>query len=247
MIYDQAEFSIRCEWGLKGVEMLAPISDVVIIVDIFSFSTCVEIATSRGAIVYPYRGQYDLAQEFANSLGAYLAGDNAWGYSLSPSTLVDIPGGTRLVLPSPNGSLLSLSTGTAVTLAGCLRNAGAVAHAARSYGKRIAVIPAGERWRDGSLRPALEDWIGAGAILQHLQGDLSPESQAAVASFEAARPHLLHQLEHCSSGKEKQSRGEAKDISLAGALDISENVPALRSGAYQTIERNKDEPDSRIV
>jgi hypothetical protein len=29
--HDQAEFDIRCEWGPQGVEMLAPISDVVII------------------------------------------------------------------------------------------------------------------------------------------------------------------------------------------------------------------------
>jgi hypothetical protein len=32
--YDQANFDIRCEWGLKGLEALAPISDVIVIVDI---------------------------------------------------------------------------------------------------------------------------------------------------------------------------------------------------------------------
>jgi 2-phosphosulfolactate phosphatase len=54
MIYDQSEFEIRCEWGLHGIKMLSPISDVVVIVDVFSFTTSVEIATSRGALVYPY-------------------------------------------------------------------------------------------------------------------------------------------------------------------------------------------------
>ncbi|MDK2407620.1 hypothetical protein QHH11_00605 [Aphanizomenon sp. PH219] len=42
--YNQSNFEIRCEWGKKGVEQLAIISDVVIIVDILSFSTCIEIA-----------------------------------------------------------------------------------------------------------------------------------------------------------------------------------------------------------
>jgi 2-phosphosulfolactate phosphatase len=237
VIYDQSEFDIRCEWGLQGVEMLAPISEVVILVDVFSFSTSVEIAAGRGALVYPYRGPGDAAREFARSLGAHLAGDNPHGYSLSPSSLVEIPRGTRLLLPSPNGSLLSTSTGPAVTLAGCLRNAQAVAHTARRYGTHIAVIPAGERWRkDGSLRPALEDWLGAGAILRHLQGSLSPEAQAAVASFEAAQPKLLYWLERCSSGKEKQRRGEAGDIALACALDVSQGVPLLKEGAYQLAE-----------
>lgn len=235
MIYDQSEFEVRCEWGLQGVEILAPISDVVVIVDVFSFSTSVEIAASRGALVYPYHRRDDTAREYAISLGAMLAGDDVHGYSLSPSSLVEIPEGTRLVLPSPNGSMLSLSTGSTVTLAGCLRNAGAVANATRQYGRRIAVIPAGERWQDGSLRPALEDWLGAGAILHHLQGDLSPESRAAAASFEEAQPHLLRCLEECSSGKEKQARGEGADIALAGALDASQAVPVLRDGAYQVI------------
>lgn len=55
MSYNQQEFDIRLEWGIRGVEQLSPISDVVIIVDILSFSTCVDIATANGALVYPYR------------------------------------------------------------------------------------------------------------------------------------------------------------------------------------------------
>ncbi len=44
------------EWGLAGVEALAPHSDVMIIVDVLSFTTCVDIAIGRGGVVYPYRG-----------------------------------------------------------------------------------------------------------------------------------------------------------------------------------------------
>lgn len=64
MIYNQQEFDIRLEWGLKGVEELAPISDVMVIVDVLSFSTCVDIATKNGAIIFPYRWKDNSAIEF---------------------------------------------------------------------------------------------------------------------------------------------------------------------------------------
>ncbi|MDZ8025712.1 MAG: 2-phosphosulfolactate phosphatase [Nostoc sp. DedQUE11] len=177
MIYDQSEFNLRCEWGAQGVSQLASISDVVIIVDVLSFSTCVEIATNNGAIIFPYAYKDESVIDYAKSLQAELASHRQrWtitGYSLSPKSLEQIPAGTRLVLPSPNGSFLTLHTGNTPTLAGCLRNCQAVAQFAQKYGNKIAVIPAGERWKDdGSLRPAFEDLIGAGAILSYLRGTL---------------------------------------------------------------------------
>jgi 2-phosphosulfolactate phosphatase len=184
MTFTQAEFDIRLEWGEHGVNLLAPISDVVIIVDVLSFTTSVEIAASRKAIVYPFRGRMEMAQEFARSVGAELAqkrGDTK--YSLSPKSMLQIPEGIKLVLPSPNGSTLTLATGETPTLAGCLRNARAVAQAAKKYGSWIAVIPAGERWPDGSLRPSFEDLIGAGAIVHFLDGNCSPEASAAKICF----------------------------------------------------------------
>ena len=233
MTFDQIEFDIRCEWGLQGVMTLAPISDVVIIVDVFSFTTCVEIATSQGALIYPYRG--DDAAGFAQSVGAELA--EKWGgtgYSLSPHSLVSLLPGLRLVLPSPNGSTLSMSTGQTPTLAGCLRNVDAVAAAAMSYGKRIAVIPAGERWRaDGSLRPAYEDWLGAGAIISQLGGRLSVEARAAQAAFLDARGELDHLLRACGSAKEHREQGLAENVVLAAALNVSDCVPLLMEGAYR--------------
>jgi 2-phosphosulfolactate phosphatase len=237
MIFDQSEFEIRCEWGARGVEQLAPISDVIIIVDILSFSTCVEIATSRGAIVFPYQWKDETAEKFAAPMGAELAVPRAEQhvaspYSLSPQSLNHISQGTRLVLPSPNGSTLSLMTGNTPTLAGCLRNCRAVAQAALSYGHRIAVIPAGEKWHDGSLRPAVEDWIGAGAILSHLKGHGSPEAASAISAYHQAVPNLNLLLRQCSSGKELISKGFQSDVDLASELNVNEGVPKLHDRAY---------------
>ena len=232
MIFHQSEFDVRCEWGLQGAAQFAATSDVVIIVDVLSFTSCVEIATAQGATVFPYRG--DDAAGFAAERNAELAAK--WGegrYSLSPHSLINLSADLRLVLPSPNGSTLSLSTGETPTLAGCLRNARAVAVAAQRYGRRITVIPAGERWReDGSLRPAYEDWLGAGAILSHLSGRFSPEARAARAAFLDAKDDLPALLAQCGSAKEHVERGFPQNVDLVAALNVSDCVPVLVDGAY---------------
>ena len=233
MNFEQADFEVRCEWGEKGVLHLAPISDVIVIVDVLSFSTCIEVANSRGAIVFPYQWKDESTKAFAQSIGAELADKRGSSrYSLSPSSLISISKGTRLVLPSPNGSSLSLATAATPTLTGCLRNCRAVALAAMNYGRRIAVVPAGERWSDGSLRPSFEDFIGSGAVISYLEGNLSPEAQSAVAAYRDVCQTLGHLMKRCGSGKELIERGFEQDVDLASELDISDCVPTMVDGAY---------------
>ena len=234
MFYEQANFDIRCEWGMSGIEKLSPVSEVAIVVDVMSFSTCVDIAVSNGAFVFPYRWKDETASEYAKSKNAILASfeRQILEQSLSPASLIGIAANTRLVLPSPNGATLSLSSASKHTLTGCLRNCLAVAESATQLGKSIVVIPAGERWEDGTLRPAVEDLIGAGAIINHLEGTKSPEAEIAQLSFKAVRDRLLSLLLSCSSGKELDERGFEKDVELAASLNSSNAVPKLQNKAY---------------
>ncbi len=235
MFFDQEEFDLRCEWGEHGVSVLAPLSQVVIIVDVLSFSTSVSLAVQQGAVVFPYRWHDDRAAEFATSVHAQLAAPKRTHtlYSLSPQSLLHLPSGTRLVLPSPNGATLTFVAHPTPVLAGCLRNAQAVALAARPYGSPITVIPAGERWPgDASLRPSFEDFIGAGAILSYFSGTLSPEAVSAVAAFQTAQARLGECLAQCSSGKELIERGFSEDVRLASQLNADEDAPILIDGAF---------------
>jgi 2-phosphosulfolactate phosphatase len=143
---------VLSEWGLAGVEALLGQAAVLIIVDVLSFSTAVDVAVARGAKVFPFRyGDRQAAEQEAVRVGAELARprQTAGGkLSLSPRSLAAIEPGTSLLLPSPNGSRLSLSCGERPVLTACLRNAAAVAAAARDIAGDgvVGVIPAGERW-----------------------------------------------------------------------------------------------------
>jgi 2-phosphosulfolactate phosphatase len=232
--FSQESVACRCEWGPAGALALAR-ADVTVVVDVFSFTTCVDIAAARGGAILPYRWNDPSAAAFAQAHAAELAGRRGQGrYSLAPESFATAPAGLRCVLPSPNGAELTLAAAStsAVVLAGCFRNARAVAAAAQQNGTSFNVLPAGERWPDGSLRPALEDWIGAGAILAHLPGTRSPEAEAAVALFEHHRPSLIDALERCGSGREMEQRGHTRDKVLAAQLDISDCAPRFDGEAF---------------
>lgn len=231
----QSDFSVRFDWGPNAAGSVASASAVVI-VDVLRFTTAVEAGVSRQARVYPYRWRDASARRFAQSVGARF-GDEAdpTGPSLSPLSLLQLSPGEAVVLPSPNGSTcaaLAAETGATV-VAGCLRNAEAVgARLGEHYGT-ITVVACGERWPDGSLRPALEDFLGAGAVLAHLGGERSPEARAAVAAWRDAVDRMEEVLFACVSGKELVEKGWVDDVVYSAEHCVSEVVPVLRQGAFE--------------
>jgi 2-phosphosulfolactate phosphatase len=171
--------------------------------------------------------------------------------SLSPKSIREASGVSDLVLPSPNGSTIShlLAGAGADVVAASLRNRAAVAGwiagqlvAARSRPPAVVVVPAGERWPDESLRPAVEDLWGAGAViaslverLEHQAGPLllSPEAGAAMAAWLTVEGDVGAALASTASGRELIDQGWADDVTIAGELDASRVVPVLRDGAYR--------------
>src|ERR1700730_5199687 len=62
--FSQKAWACRCEWGPAAVSALAP-ADVTVVIDVFSFTTCVDVAASRGAAILPYPWNDASAAEFA--------------------------------------------------------------------------------------------------------------------------------------------------------------------------------------
>ena len=142
-IFDQRQFACRCDWGPHSSTALA-LADVIIVVDVLSFTTCLDVAVSRGVSIWPARP----GESVPAPPGAVVAGRRGQAeYSLSPVSFLTAPAGLHCVLPSPNGAALARAAAQtgAVVLAACLRNAEAVARDAASIGATFNVCPAGER------------------------------------------------------------------------------------------------------
>ncbi len=229
---EQSGFDVRVEWGPVGVQAVP--GDVVVVIDVLRFTTAVEAGVAAGVAVHPYRWRDETAAAFATQVGAVLADGSPGAPSLSPDSLLALPAGASVVLPSPNGSTCATiaNEAGATVVAACLRNAAAVAAWLARAGGTITVVPCGERWPDGSLRPALEDLLGAGAVVAGLPGRLSPEARAAAAVWREAEPRLGEVLAECASGREQMVRGWKDDLAYAAALGASAVVPVLRDGVF---------------
>jgi 2-phosphosulfolactate phosphatase len=228
----QTSAEVRFEWGPTGLGAVG--GEHVVIVDVLRFTTAVCAGVDQGARIYPYRWKDDSARTFADSVGAVLAGGDPLGPSLSPVRLSQLQPDDRVVLPSPNGSTcaaLAHEAGARV-YAGCLRNATAVAEYLAGAEGPVTVVAAGERWPDGSLRPALEDLLGAGAVLAALDGSRSPEAEAAATLWSSVGGQAGSLIRGCGSGIEQVERGWADDLAYAVELDASDAVPMLVDSAF---------------
>lgn len=237
----QAGHRIRFDWGQVGAAAVVPGCDVAVVVDVLSFTTALTVAVEAGTSVYPYPWDPQAAVGYAEERDAVLAVGRSVARpgqpSLSPASIRAMGDVRRLVLPSPNGSALAfaLAEGGVTVIGACLRNASAVARwiTARDGGP-VALIAAGERWPDGSLRPAVEDLWGAGAVIAALADPdgCSPESRVAAAAFADASGSLGARLADCASGRELVDKQFADDVAVAAELDAATVVPVLTGGAF---------------
>ena len=95
----------------------------------------------------------------------------------------------------------------------------------------VAVIAVGGSSGDGRMRFAVEDQLGAGAIVDALAAlgidYCSPEAAVACASFTALRTVIGHLVSASVNGRELIARGHQRDVLQAAEVDASTEVLVL--------------------
>lgn len=245
-VLHQASHGVRFDWGATGGRAIADGADVAVVVDVLSFSTSLSVAADRGIVVLPYPWESEDGPTYAAQHRATLAVARRVAQpgqvSLSPASVRASKPFERLVLPSPNGSAISVELAPiATTVVGAsLRNATAVADwIAREHDAEtasIAVVAAGERWPDGSLRPAIEDLWGAGAVLAALEDHdwpgLSPEAAMAADAYRLIAGREESHLMASASGRELAEGGFAEDVAIAAEIGMGTTVPLLSDRGF---------------
>jgi 2-phosphosulfolactate phosphatase len=240
-IFSQQPYRCRLDWGPRGVRKAAERGNILVIVDTLSFSTSVATAVHFGGLIYPCIEMKD-AIDLARRIGAVAAVGRRdvpekGRFSLSPLTYLGLEPGTRITLASPNGATCCRHGQAAPALfIGALVNARAVADAVSELLDKsnlsVTIIACGERWDESDegdrLRVAIEDYLGAGAILSYLSYTKSPEARVCEGAFNSSLADLKEILWDSSSGRELRERGFAEDVNHSAQLNIYQSVPVMR-------------------
>jgi 2-phosphosulfolactate phosphatase len=243
-LFAQSPYRCRLDWGRHGAGAAAERQDILVIVDTLSFSTAVVAAVQRGGLVYPCaedEAPSALAQRIGGEVAVRRKDVPARGrFSLSPLTYLHLAPGTRIVLASPNGATCSrYARAVPCLFVGALVNAEAVAtvvsHLLDTTDHCVTILACGERWQppsaDGALRIALEDYLGAGAILASLRHEQSPEARVCAGAFTHSQHDIAALLWECGSGRELRAMGFPEDVRHAAQLNSYNAVPVMR-GEY---------------
>ena len=204
--FDQSRYQVRFDWGVDGLARLAP-SHITVVVDVLWFSTA---ATDRVAV-----GE-------RVPIGGAVAADAVAADAVAADAVA--------------------AASDAVVLLGCLRNARAVARVVAAEQQRrgartsVAVIAMGGRDDDAPTRFAVEDLLGAGAVIDALAAvgidHSSPEAAAACEAFRGLRGALRHVLTASGSGQQLLAHGRGDEVRDAAILDATDAVPLLRGDAF---------------
>jgi 2-phosphosulfolactate phosphatase len=227
-------------WGQEGLTYYGAFFEAIVIVDVLSFCTTVDIALAKGCSVIPTRiDNKDQLVALSTKHHAVLAKKRSEpGITLSPSSMQKLDSQQTILLPSPNGSTLVdiAAQFNKPVFTGCLRNSQSLSdwlNAEKNF--PVLLVAAGERYPNKTLRFAMEDYWGAGSILLGLDGERTIEAEFAIQAFLAAVDKLENNLIACESGQELVLRGFGEDVSLAAAHNISETISILskKNGCWQ--------------
>lgn len=241
-IFNQSPFQCRMDWGIRGVKEASERGDIIIVVDVLSFSSAITNAVHNGVIIYPFPRTGDI-NEFGKLVEAEVCilertrARELGLPSLSATSFNEAHKGKRYVVSSINGATcVKEANENNYIFIGCLLNASAVASVVNQIQKdknlNITVIASGERWSGSKdeprdLRPSIEDYLGAGAILELIDGTKSPEARVCIGAYKNSKSELNELILDCSSGRELLSMGFPEDVKFCSQINTLTEVPVV--------------------
>ncbi len=209
--------------------------DVAIMVDALRASSTIITALQSFKAVIPVK-EIEKAKQLAEKHKALLAGEREGakveGFDAGNSP-VDIKNfrGDILVLTTSNGTRILEDILSSTVLIGSFLNAKAVASKAIELAENhIEVVMAGV---NGKF--TIEDFLSAGEIISHLQGEKLEEMALAALMASNDREKVDDAVSNSSSALGLRALGLEKDIEFSLKRDIYNTVPIYKDGIIKKL------------
>lgn len=210
----------------------------VVVVDIFRATSCMVTALANGvASISPFASLDDCLAMKAK--GFDTAGErdgkkvDGFDHGNSPfEYMVEEMKGKRLAFTTTNGTqAIAKSLGAREIIVGSFLNLSAVAGHLKESGNNVLIVCAG--WK-GKFN--MEDTLFAGALVDLLEGDYTPECDSPTAAkhlYLSARNDMKAFLSNASHVKRLAKLNVFKDIEFCLTPDVYNVVPILRDGVLK--------------
>lgn len=204
--------------------------DVAVVVDVLRASTTITVATQRFQKIFPVKS-IEEAQYLAKKYDAVLAGERrgaaikGFDTGNSPIQISNFQGKV-LVITTSNGTRIMEGI-KAKILIGSFVNAEATAREAlKRANSHIEIVMAGVEGRF-----AIEDYLGAGEIIGHLQ-DHELDENALGACMAALDKELVNKaVKNSRSARKLGELGLSADIDFCLKRNLYDHVPVYENGS----------------
>ena len=228
---------------LDGVRLAGKVAVVLDI--LFATTTMTAVLANGASEVVPVLDEASARRAYAAFpadacvLSGELMAETLPGFA-HPAPLALLEHGVRgksVIYSTTNGTVaMRQAAGAAHLYCGALLNARALARhiAARHAGETVLLVCSGS-----ANNFNLEDFVGAGALVERLAGllgesaDLSDAARAARAVYRSAQ--LPQALLECRVGRMMARRGLAREVEFACREDEYDVIPALRDGRLKAL------------
>lgn len=217
---------------------------VVVVFDVLRATTSMLAALATGVKEIRVFDTLDAAAQAASSFSGprLLCGERQClcppGFDLgnSPAAFTPQHAGQTLFMCTTNGTRAIVAAQQArMILIGALTNASAMARRLHQLGSDFTLLCAGT---NGQI--AMEDVLGAGAVLQALESSAPPElasdtARMALRLFQATRADLLAPLRQAQGGQNVIHAGLASDLEFAARLDATDQLGVVHKDPLRVL------------
>lgn len=242
---------IYLRWGPNGMKKALEKDDLIVVVDIFRFSSAVITAISNGAVIIPAQNKMEailLSKKYDAVISNIHSSYYKRTFSLSPQSFFKIPKGIKVVLISPNGAkCCRLARNSQNIFIGGFLNAKSISKHVEKLSKKLrrdaTILAAGDfdlprKIKRGEIEKqfinknnynffSLEDFIGSGAIINEMRLEKTDDAIFAEYYFKFFRKNLKEILKDTIGGRFLTLINRENDIDYCLKFNKYKCVPKL--------------------